>query len=508
MPNLKSLLMDHGTTFENGFVHTPICCPSRSSILTGKYLHNIRVINNTFEGNCDGTDWQDTSEKQTFAVYAKFAGYQTGYAGKYLNTYVQKKVPPGWDRWLGLVGNSAYYGYSLIQSNNAGVTTKIIKHKSLYSKDYLPDVVINRTLDSIDNFTALANAPPFLLVSAFPTPHGPFTPAPQDMNHFKGLKALRTPNWNSSLESVLRKHWFVSTLAPIDPKTEARIDHVYQLREEALLSVDRHIQLIVQKLKAKGILDNTIIIYSSDNGFNMGQHRVTGDKRQPYEHDIRVPFIVRGPGFPAKTVSTRIVMNVDIAPTILDLVSGGGGQNSGNEGMDGISFAPCDKNSSYFINCLLETNARKDFLVTYHGEGYRPCGFFEGCPVPKIRHDGDCLNNTFNCLRTLDLTENTIYCEFQDDVGFIEFYDMKTDQWQLDNLYPKKMNTCQLQRYQKRLAQLRTCKGSTCRQAAAAPIQPKSCHPVTAAPRKALPRSPPVKASTKAPTQRRKNIPV
>jgi N-acetylglucosamine-6-sulfatase len=468
MPQLKRLLMEHGTTFENAFVHTPICCPSRSSILTGKYLHNIRVVNNSMSGNCNGQDWRDTSEKRTFAVHARHAGYQTAYAGKYLNQYGDEhaqNVPPGWDKWFGLVGNSCYYHYQVVLSNDGGNTTQILNYGGTYETDYLPDVLINRTLDSLDQFTITSQ--PFLLVAAWPTPHGPFTPAPQDEHAFDGARAFRTPNWNASLESISRKHWFVSQLAAIYAETEAFIDNMYQLRLESLLSVDRHIQQIVDKLQERGILDDTIIIYTSDNGFQLGQHRLEGDKRQLYEHDIRVPFVVRGPGFAANSTSSRIVMNIDIAPTIVDMVSGGA-QHVDND-MDGISFAPCSGEQS-----CLET--RRDFLVSYHGEGSPPCGFFGGCPPPKVMHGGDCWNNTFHCVRTLDQEENTVYCGFQDDVEFVEFYDMNHDEWQLDNLYPRKMNECQKRQYKKRLEYLRQCEGPTCREGAMKTVlQAKLC---------------------------------
>ena len=106
----RSWIADHGVTFQNSFVSTPICCPSRSSILTGLYQHHTNVVNNTADGNCWGTEWREISEKQTFATVLKAtANYTTFYAGKYLNRYGSGgdlSVPSGWDKWVGLVGNS------------------------------------------------------------------------------------------------------------------------------------------------------------------------------------------------------------------------------------------------------------------------------------------------------------------------------------------------------------------------------------------------------------------
>jgi arylsulfatase A-like enzyme len=119
MPNYQKLLVEQGTTFKNYFVHTPVCCSSRSTIYTGKYIHNGGAINNSLSGNCDGPDWIANNEKFTAAVYAQQAGYRTSFAGKYLNTYGtggSNTVPPGWDKWFGaaLGGfNTYYYNYSV-----------------------------------------------------------------------------------------------------------------------------------------------------------------------------------------------------------------------------------------------------------------------------------------------------------------------------------------------------------------------------------------------------------
>jgi N-acetylglucosamine-6-sulfatase len=138
MTKLKKLVIDKGILFKNAFVTTPICCPSRSSILTGKYIHNHGAHNNTIAGNCAGADWVAKNEVNTTAAYLKALGYRTMFAGKYLNQYGSTTeplthVPPGWDSWLGLKGNSVYYNYAV--SDN-GVQ---VKHGSDYSSDYFTD---------------------------------------------------------------------------------------------------------------------------------------------------------------------------------------------------------------------------------------------------------------------------------------------------------------------------------------------------------------------------------
>ena len=112
----KSWIAEKGVRFDNAFVTVPVCCPSRSSILTGLYQQNTKALNNSLEGNCYGTEWTESTEKNTFATALKSSGYTTYYAGKYLNCYCLQEcdvysvldltVPPGWDHWAGLCGNA------------------------------------------------------------------------------------------------------------------------------------------------------------------------------------------------------------------------------------------------------------------------------------------------------------------------------------------------------------------------------------------------------------------
>eukprot|EP00586_Coscinodiscus_wailesii_P007437 CAMPEP_0172491690 /NCGR_PEP_ID=MMETSP1066-20121228/22553_1 /TAXON_ID=671091 /ORGANISM="Coscinodiscus wailesii, Strain CCMP2513" /LENGTH=485 /DNA_ID=CAMNT_0013260855 /DNA_START=55 /DNA_END=1509 /DNA_ORIENTATION=- len=422
MPFLKRLIADEGITFQNGFVHTPICCPSRSSILTGKYLHNGGALNNSLSGNCNGLAWQERNEKRSIGVIAQGAGYRTAYAGKYLNTYGFKtkwcdgpcnRVPPGWDRWTGLVGNSKYYNYSLISSDDGGATSERKKHGNDYADDYLPDIVANRTLEYLKDFVTSADQKPFLVTASWPSAHMPFTEAPQFECEFPDANVTRTPNWNASHALNLEKHWIMRRLAPIDSKTLEWIEHTYRKRLRTLLSVDQHISQFVDFLEDNGVLDNTYIIYTSDNGWQYGQHRISFDKRQLYEHDIRVPFYMRGPGVKKEYAIEEAVLNIDIAPTIQDIVTSWQEQTFLDD-MDGQSFLPLVVDKSSHSPNDDGSHWRNDFLITYHGEGNPKCGMSK-CPppLPKDYHQGDAYNNTYNCLRSMD--PNFIYCEFQDD---------------------------------------------------------------------------------------------
>ena len=451
MPKVRQVLQEQGMTFENAFVHTPICCPSRSSILTGRFIHHGVAVNNSLEGNCYGESWREEIESEhTFAIHAKKAGYSTAYAGKYLNRYGEgetKSIPKGWDLWLGLVGNSVYYNYDLVEGG-AGENATVHRHGKEYTKDYLPDVLINHTLAWMDNMPE-----PWLMVVAWPTPHGPFTPAPWAKDTMSRYKAPRTENYNASDTFQQQKHWLLRQLRPLSKETATEVDKYYQMRLEALKSVDQHVEKLISKLETRGQIDNTVVMYTSDNGFQFGQHRLAMDKRHLYENDIRVPFVIRGPNIPMNSTSSEIIANIDIAPTILDI----SGQKDHDVTIDGISFWNYARGLPDGV-----FEKRHDLLISYHGEGSKQCGFAT-CPpdFEGVWWEPDSWNNTYNCLRTLGEEEDSIYCRFDDDEQFVEFYDLKLNPYQLSNDYFD-LEVWQRQRYEHRLQELLHCKGISC----------------------------------------------
>uniref|UniRef100_H2MQP0 N-acetylglucosamine-6-sulfatase n=1 Tax=Oryzias latipes TaxID=8090 RepID=H2MQP0_ORYLA len=272
----KKLVGDAGMTFTNAFVASPLCCPSRASILTGKYPHNHHVVNNTLEGNCSSRAWQKSEEPHAFPALLKaYGGYQTFFAGKYLNQYGRadaggvQHVPPGWSYWFALEKNSKYYNYTM------SVNGKAQKHGADYSRDYLTDVLNKHWL----------------------------------------IRQAKTPMTNSSIQFL---------------------DEAFRKRWQTLLSVDDLVEKIVKKLEVQGELDNTYIFFTSDNGYHTGQFSLPLDKRQLYEFDIKVPLMVRGPNIKPNQTSQMLVANIDLGPTILDIA----GYNVNKTQMDGMSFLP------------------------------------------------------------------------------------------------------------------------------------------------------------------------
>ena len=469
MPQLNALIRQEGTTLEGGFVHTPICCPSRSSILTGRYIHNGGARDNTRKGNCYGEEWKITEQTASLGVWAQEAGYKTGYSGKYLNNYGFDKdseieVPPGWNEWFGLVGNSVYYNYSLVESRDNGQPqTKsesesksrarsytVYTHGEDYSTDYLPNVLTRHSLNVMEEF--LSSKDPFLMVHAWPTPHQPFTPAPWATNKFSDLTAPRTPNFNASWASQSQKHWIMRQMQPINSTDLDLINDFYHSRVESLLSVDDHVRQFVELLDRHDQLDNTYILYTSDNGFQMGQHRLAYDKRHLYEHDLRVPFLLRGPAIPPNhTLKGHdcLALNIDIAPTILDMI-----QHPNPPILDGTSLLQCFKSTQ---------SQRIDFLVSYFGEFQQPCELWWCPPGPKngFSFPIDSRNNTYDCIRTWSKSENSIFCVFELEQNFVEYYDLTIDPWQLNNTQSA-LSPSTRDHYMQRMKYLKSCKGLSC----------------------------------------------
>uniref|UniRef100_A0A3Q3WD40 N-acetylglucosamine-6-sulfatase n=1 Tax=Mola mola TaxID=94237 RepID=A0A3Q3WD40_MOLML len=453
MKKTKDLIGDAGATFVNAYTVTPLCCPSRSSILTGQYPHNHEVRNNSLSGNCSSPQWQKGPESVAFPFYLSKQKYQTFFAGKYLNQYGTKAagdvshVPPGWDQWHALVGNSQYYNYSL------SVNGKEEKHRDSYVEDYLTDLITNRSLAFLESRSPQH---PFFLMLSPPAPHIPWTAAPKYQKEFSDVKAPRDGSFDKLGKD---KHWLLRQ--PVNPMTAsslAFLDNAYRKRWQTLLSVDDMVELLVKKLNSIGELNNTYIFYTSDNGYHTGQFSLPIDKRQLYEFDIRIPLMVRGPGIKPKQTLKAPVLNIDLAPTILDI----SGVNLSSVNVDGQSFL------SQMAPSLRNGTERPFFLVEYTGEG-QPISD-PACPrlgpgLSQCFPDcvcEDAYNNTYACVRTIDGEQNLQYCEFADSESFVEVYDLASDPHQLENIV-KKVDPAILQVMNQRLIKLQSCVGVTCR---------------------------------------------
>jgi arylsulfatase A-like enzyme len=306
MPWLEGRLRDPAdrwVRFTNAFVNVPLCCPSRASILSGRYARHTGV-----ESNVDGAD---LDESATLATWLDAAGYQTAFIGKYLNGYPWDRgpyVPAGWDRFLAKRNRdvaTTYEGYPFVDQ---GVPLTAGETADAYATTMLAA--------EAESFLHGASADaPWFLMFAPSAPHEPWSPAPQDVGTFDGVPIAMAGE--RAMNDVDDSPAWVRTLPAIDAAMAEGLERQRRRMLETLLAVDRAVASLVEQVRAQGALDDTLIILLSDNGFSFGEHRWVG-KRCPYEACVRVPLVMRTPWSVASEVDAPVT-NVDLAPTILDV---------------------------------------------------------------------------------------------------------------------------------------------------------------------------------------------
>jgi N-acetylglucosamine-6-sulfatase len=458
-------------------VNDPACCPSRVTLLTGKYAHNTGVFANGGSNGGFETAHRRGLERDTVATRLQRAGYRTGLFGKYLNGYPNgvpvEWVPPGWTRWVSPVSGDPYaeYGYDL------NVDGKIVQHDR--DPDDYGTTVYSRAARTFMRTSAQQGKPFFAALTVY-APHLPAVPAPSDVSKFPNARAPRTPSYNQ--RDVSASPSYVRDLPRFGTRTKAAIDALYRERVRSLQSVDREVGRLVRAAERAGVLDDTYFVFTSDNGFHLGQHRLPAGKYSPYDTDIRVPLLVRGPGVPSGDHVAAVTGNVDLAPTFEAMA--GVHRPAANDGRSLLELArdPVLESSwsrtAYLIEHRKQVGSAKVALdpslpvepadpesVTPDPDGGAPAS--QPAPIApegeKIHKgmDARVLRRThgipdYDAVRTA----RWLYVEYAD--GQRELYDVRHDPDELSNLAGRGHVSVEATLH-RRLEALRACAGASCR---------------------------------------------
>lgn len=379
-PFLKTPNIDRvgreGGHFRNAFVTTPLCSPSRSSFLTGQYVHTTGIRGNTNAGNAR------SHQLITFPRLLHDAGYESSYVGK-LHMGNDDSPRPGFDHWVSFKGQGQYLNPQINVNGQAGRVD-----------GYITDILTDHAV----RFLKQPRTKPFCMVFGHKAVHGPFTPAERHKSLYTDEPLPRAPNVKDTLEGK------PALTRPIDGQPAVRAgggsgEALIRSQLRCLASVDESVGQLLKALEDTKQLDNTLVIFTSDNGYFWGEHSL-GDKRWAYEESIRIPLVMRYPKLiKAGTKLDQMVLNIDIAPTVLEL---GGAPIP--EAMHGRSLLPLFRNPN--------APWRKGFLAEYFLE--------PGFP----RHP------SWQAVRT-DRWKYIHYTELQ---GMDELYDLKADRYEMKNL--------------------------------------------------------------------------
>ncbi|MGH2961276.1 MAG: sulfatase family protein [Solirubrobacterales bacterium] len=444
MPKVVEHIAGPGTTFTNAIVTTPLCCPSRASMLTGQYAHNHEVLQNAYQLLSD--------KDNVLPVWLRRAGYRTAHVGKFLNGYERSvadsaEVAPGWDAWFTTLGATRYFDYD-VSANGKRV------HFGKGRRSHVTRVINRKAATLIRRFTS--DSRPLYLQLDHRAPHTEtgvnsggrcgaraVPEEPRDERRIRGQHLPNPPSFNEA--DVSDKPSFIRDRPLLSHTRVKKITKRYECALAALRSVDRGINQIVQALEHTGDLQNTVMVFTTDNGFYFGEHRIARDKTQPYEEALRVPLVMRVPpqflgAAPVVSQVTDQVANIDLAPTFLELAGGDSCPSDGEcRVMDGRSLIPLLRGQPGWP-------IGRGLLVEYDGassKGTSSCRY-DGIRTPArfyVEHLAVPDPLTGGCRETEEF----------------ELYDLQSDPFQLQNVYSR--DGPELDPLRDRLARLRDCSG-------------------------------------------------
>ena len=394
MPNLAEMMRD-GMVFNNYFVSSSICCPSRASLFTGMMPHNSGVLTNKEPDGGIFSYMRNHNDTKSFAPALQAAGYKTAFMGKYLNGYRAKRspTPMGWDEWAST--DNGYIGFGFTLNHNGAFSTP---------PDHFTDTISQLGLDWIN-----ATPGPFFLELSTFSPHGPFTPPTRYNGAFLDVVMPKTLAYGARPDAAAPE--WLQVIPPLRRFAKTNFESGFIRRVQSSNGVDEMIGNLRLKLENLGIADNTYVIFTSDNGYHMGEYSLRAGKETPFDVDINVPFVVVGPGIAPGSRSHALVMNIDLAATFADLAGAVVPATS-----DGRSMVP---------------------LFT-GGNGKRTMAVVEHLRVPPDPNDPDATGAatgdppTYIALRM----KGAMYVEYLDGSGVVGYYDLIADPFQLHNIAP------------------------------------------------------------------------
>jgi len=455
MPYLQELMIDEGLSLDDFLVTNSLCCPSRATFLRGQYTHCHQVFTNQRPEGGFQKFFNLGHESSTVGTWLQAAGYQTVFMGKYLNGYPfrfdRTYVPPGWAEWYSPVQGRPYAGLDYVLNENGELVAY-----APYWDQYLTDVLSNKAVDYIHR--AASEPAPFFMYLAPYAPHGPATPAHRHLETYLDVKVPRTPSFNEA--NVSDKVGGVKFNPLLTDEQIEQLDTQYMQRVQTMQSVDEMIKAIFDALQETDQLKDTYIIFTSDNGYHMGQHRLLSGKGRAFEEDIVVPFIIRGPGIPAAEVLLDYLAgNTDFAPTVADLAG-----VIPPDYVDGRSLVPlfsddrpnlADWRQAYLFEFYgFNTDPEESSRVQLISYAPSDEGVLEPPDLDELRQDAP-LAPAFKGLRTVQY----LYLEYED--GGKELYDLIEDPYQLENIAAS-ADPEFIQQMSQWLADLSTCEGASC----------------------------------------------
>ncbi|HEU4515469.1 MAG TPA: sulfatase-like hydrolase/transferase [Nocardioidaceae bacterium] len=415
MPRTKRLLAKAGVTFTDALSNYPLCCPARATLLTGQYSHNNGILGNEYPWGGHKKFYESGAELETLPVWLKRAGYSTGFVGKYLNYYGTEKpaqrstgmryVPPGWDEWNASVGK--VFRYYCVTMNQNGL---IRRHRGKYQTDLYSRI----GEDFIEEYAGAGQ--PFFLWASHLAPHVGVTPAGDDYcstgsglptpaaerheRMFAGMPLPSSPALNEA--DMGDKGSYMRDRRKVDLD---RVAGVHQGRLQALQSLDESVARTISALAKKGVLDETLVVFASDNGWLLGEHRAE-KKILPYEESLQVPLLMRGPGLPSGVRRHQPVGLVDVPPTILELAGA-----TATKLQDGVSLTDLARDPDALARRVMPIEAGPVPHIQRQYNTVQPPWYYRGARSSRFS-----------------------YIQWQMDTGTEEeLYDLAEDPFQLDS---------------------------------------------------------------------------